>query len=134
MEDDDTVVSVETEESAGPPDWPDWQPAMVTGRELEDTDQDLPIVMHEPQIWTQRVGTGPEYDRDKHWRVVRAVKQRLPDEDFSREYETFLCFERLIVHDRELRGHRNRYRCWEIEGRPLMIRGVNKRFLLDDLT
>jgi len=132
-EDEESVVSVETEKSSGPPDWPDWQPAMVTGRELEDTEDDLPIIMHEPQIWRQRIGTGPDFDGDKHCRVVRAVKQRLPEENFSREYETFLCFERLIVYDRELRSHRNCNRCWEIEGRPLMIRGRNKRLTLDDL-
>ena len=52
------VDSVASEVSTGVPDWPDWQPAMVTGRELEDTDEDLPIVVHDPQIWRKVVGPG----------------------------------------------------------------------------
>ena len=100
-----------TEISAEPPDWPEWQPAMVTGREWKDTDEDLPIRMYGPQIWSQEIGWGPVFDGDKNWRVVRAMNQRFPEENVSREYETFLCFERLIVHDRALRNHRNSYGC-----------------------
>ncbi len=61
------------------------------------------------------------------------MRQRLPEEAVSREYETYLCFERLIIHDKTLRNHRNCYGCWEIEGRSLIVAGVNKRFTLDEL-
>lgn len=47
---EEVAVSVASEESTGPPDWPEWQLAMVTGRELGDSEEDLPIVMHDPQI------------------------------------------------------------------------------------
>jgi hypothetical protein len=43
---DEDAVTVESEVSTGIADWPEWQPAMVTGRELEDTDEDLPIIVH----------------------------------------------------------------------------------------
>ena len=66
---------------------------MVTGRELEDTDDDLPIVVHDPQIWSREEGTGAEFDGRKHERVVRAMRTRFPEERISREYESFLCFE-----------------------------------------
>ena len=106
---------------------------MVSGRELEDTDDDLPIIVHDPQIWRKVVGTGPKFDGDKNWRVVRAVIQRFPGERITREYESFLCFERKIIHDRELRSNRHCWRCWELEGRPLMIGGVNKRLGYGDV-
>ena len=56
-----------SEVSTGIPDWPEWQPAMVTGRELEDTDEDLPIIVHNPEIWRKMEGTGPKFDGGKHW-------------------------------------------------------------------
>ncbi len=127
------VESVASEVSTGVPDWPDWQPAMVTGRELEDTDDDLPIVVHDPQIYKRVEGTGPEFDGGKHWRVVRAVVRRFPEERFSREYMSFLCFEQKIIHDRELRSHRSCWGCWELEGRALMVGRTDKRFGYRDL-
>ena len=69
-------MTVESEISTGVADWPEWQPAMVTGRELEDTDEDLPIVVHDPQIWCKVEGTGAGFDGRKHERVVRAMKAR----------------------------------------------------------
>jgi len=133
-EDEEAAVeSVASEISNGIPDWPEWQPAMVTGRELEDTDDDLPIIVHDPQIWSKEQGTGLDFDGYKHWRVVRAMRARFPAENVSREYESFLCFESLIIHDRYLRNHRSCFRCWELEGRPLMIAGRNRRFGYGDL-
>ena len=98
---EDDVVTVESEVSNGVADWPEWQPAMVTGHDLEDTDDDLPIIVHDPQIWSREEGTGAEFDGRKHERVVRAMKARFPEERMSREYESFLCFESMIIHDRE---------------------------------
>jgi len=106
---------------------------MVTGRELEDTDEDLPIIVHDPQIYRRMEGTGPEFDGDKHWRVVRAMKGRFPEEKMSREYMTFLCFERKIIHDRKLRYHRSCRDCWIVEGRALMVDGRDKRLGYRDL-
>ena len=127
------VESVASEISTGVRDWPDRQPAMVTGRDLEDTDEDLPIIVHDPQIYRRIEGPGPEFDGDKHWRVVRAGRQRFPEERISRENMTFLCFEQKLIHDRELRNHRSCWGCWEMEGRALMVGRTDKRLGYRDL-
>ncbi len=99
----------------------------------EADEEDLPIIWNKRQFWRPKKGKGPKFDGHCGWKLVEGFRRSFPGVTLGREYETFLCFERWIVYNSELRDHELCRGCWILDGDPILIDGVDVRLRIEDV-